>query len=374
METVTSIILATGSFWISLILGLMFLLFPMPTITILRNYYKTKYLMGFAYISISVLSLYVLISNPDFINTELQLNETIRAYSPMIAIVQIIIFSYVNIVLIKPKFLKIKKTLYPLIPTIILIPVYIYALLQNRLSVLTEIMYYSLIGFFALMLIYYIVLFFRYYHQFRLKLNNYYSEVSSNHLQWVLQSQIIILASGFVAFFAGFLPAQYMGHFLTVMNLFFFYYAIRYLRYGNKFSIIEAILDEKAAKDINIDKPDISSQSQLEDSIIQWENNKRYTEQNLTIDNVATSLRTNRTYLSNHINSNKNKTFNEWINGLRINEAKKLLQKTPEIPICEISERVGFTDKSNFGRNFNRLTGNTPAAWRKENSNGNNAQ
>ena len=46
MEAVISIVITTGSFWIPFILGLMFLLFPLPDTPILRYYYKSKYLLS----------------------------------------------------------------------------------------------------------------------------------------------------------------------------------------------------------------------------------------------------------------------------------------------------------------------------------------
>lgn len=364
MEAVISIVITTGSFWIPFILGLMFLLFPLPDTPILRYYYKSKYLLSIAYLFFSALSLYVLIASPGF-----QINDTIRIYSPMIAIIQIIVFSYVNITLIKPEFLKLRRILRPVVPAAFLIAVYIFAFLHNRSSLFYQISYYTLFGFFAVLLVYYSVQFSKYYRQFRLQLDNYYSEVTSNHLRWVLHSQIIIVTSGVVTFFAAFIPASYMGLFLAVMILFFFYYAIRYILYGITFPSIEAIIDEKAAKETDVEKAENTSYSQLEEAIHRWENEKKFTGQSLTVENVATSLSTNRTYLSNYINTNKKKTFNEWINSLRVSEAKELMSKNPDIPIYEVSERVGFTDKSNFGRHFTRLTGNTPAAWRKEYSN-----
>ena len=91
MGAFASVIWASGSFWIPLMFGLVFLILPMPDIAMLRYYYKTKYLMSFAYLLFAVVSLYFLVTIP-----ELQFNKTIRVSTPSVAILQIIIFTYIN--------------------------------------------------------------------------------------------------------------------------------------------------------------------------------------------------------------------------------------------------------------------------------------
>ena len=366
MGALATIIWATGSFWIPLMFGLVFLILPMPDIAVLRSYYKTKYLMSFAYLLFAVVSFYFLVTNSGF-----QFNKTIRVSTPSVAILQIIIFTYVNITLINPSFLKFRKLLRPLIPAFILCIAYFFAFTNDPGGKLYQVMYYSLFGFFAVLLVIYSFMFYRHYKLFRLRMNNYYSEESSSHLLWVAKSQIFVTITGILAFFAGFIPTGYMGYFLAVMILFFAYYAIRYIYYANSFSVVEAVLDVNQEKEIKNNSVD-TAHSQLDEAISKWEIEKKYLERNLTVENVAISLCTNRTYLSNFINTQKNKTFNEWINGLRINEARQLLLNNPDMPILEVCELVGFSDKSNFGRHFTKITGYSPAACRKEHSNPNN--
>ncbi len=359
METIFTAIVATGSFWIPLILGLVFLLIPAKDIDLLKYYYRSKYLMSLAYISFGIFSLLVLITNPDFL-----FNNTIRSYAPLIAIVQIIIFSYVNITLIKPSYLSLRKLLRPLVPSLLLSGLYIFSFIHKPFGLFHEIMYYILFAFFAFLIFYYSFEFSKYYRMYQLQLDNFYSELSSNHLHWVLKSQVIVVVTGIMVFFAGFIPTSFMGAFLAVMILFFSYYAFRYIQYGITFSEVEAILDEKETKESS--RHAETSQNQLSKAISEWENHKKFTAKSLTVENVAASLSTNRTYLSNYINTQKKKTFNEWINGLRIDEAKNLMINEPGIPILEVCELVGFTDKSNFGRHFSKITGYSPAVWRRE--------
>jgi transcriptional regulator GlxA family with amidase domain len=54
----------------------------------------------------------------------------------------------------------------------------------------------------------------------------------------------------------------------------------------------------------------------------------------------------------------------EYLQGLRIEEAKRLLESTPT-PVDEVSARAGYADASFFRRLFKRLTGLTPGQYRR---------
>ena len=60
-------------------------------------------------------------------------------------------------------------------------------------------------------------------------------------------------------------------------------------------------------------------------------------------------------------------TPNEYINRLRINQAKELLTNT-DMSVFEIAEAVGFSDQNYFGRVFKKQTGTSPKKYIKENN------
>jgi len=60
------------------------------------------------------------------------------------------------------------------------------------------------------------------------------------------------------------------------------------------------------------------------------------------------------------------KTFTQYLQQLRVTEAKKLLLET-DLGIAEISYIVGFQTLSHFNKTFKLLTNQTPKAWRKLN-------
>ena len=60
-----------------------------------------------------------------------------------------------------------------------------------------------------------------------------------------------------------------------------------------------------------------------------------------------------------------NKKFLTWRKEIRIEDAKKLLLEHPEAPVRHIGYVVGFSDKSNFRRQFREVVGCTPTEWRE---------
>ena len=84
----------------------------------------------------------------------------------------------------------------------------------------------------------------------------------------------------------------------------------------------------------------------------------------LKIADLATSLGTNVTYISNCINSQKGCSFIQFVNGYRIDYAKQLLRKHPDKKISEVWAASGFANETSFFRNFKALTGMTPSEWR----------
>ncbi len=111
---------------------------------------------------------------------------------------------------------------------------------------------------------------------------------------------------------------------------------------------------------------DILLFNQLVDSL---NNEKHYLKPNLKIDGLAKTLNTNRTELSNAINSIAKKQFNNFINGYRIDEAiKHIDDNNGERHLIKVlAPKVGFKSHSVFYRCFKENTGVTPAHFIKYN-------
>lgn len=90
---------------------------------------------------------------------------------------------------------------------------------------------------------------------------------------------------------------------------------------------------------------------------------KPYLNPDFQLMDLRQALPLNRTYLSQLINSAYGCSFYQWVNGLRIKEAKRMMREQPELKIQDLADRCGFSSRQVFARVFARETGFTPSEW-----------
>lgn len=93
---------------------------------------------------------------------------------------------------------------------------------------------------------------------------------------------------------------------------------------------------------------------------------KLYLNPGFTIAMLAKEIGTNRTYLSRYISEVKKIRFTDYINNLRAEHAKSLLQKPGTQPLADIAMISGFGSVRAMNRSFMKNYGKLPATIRKE--------
>ncbi|WP_138418154.1 response regulator transcription factor [Aquibacillus sediminis] len=91
---------------------------------------------------------------------------------------------------------------------------------------------------------------------------------------------------------------------------------------------------------------------------------KTYYKNEIKAQEVADVINISPNYFSSLFKQKTGKKFNEYINHMRVEEAKKLLSETP-YKVSEISEMVGFHEYKYFVEVFKKFTGVTPTKFRK---------
>lgn len=92
---------------------------------------------------------------------------------------------------------------------------------------------------------------------------------------------------------------------------------------------------------------------------------KIYQDQDLTLNKLARKAGLSARQISEAINRATGKNVSQYVNEFRITAACLLLTET-EKSVIEIMYAVGFQTKSNFNREFRRITDVTPLEWRKK--------
>lgn len=86
----------------------------------------------------------------------------------------------------------------------------------------------------------------------------------------------------------------------------------------------------------------------------------------LSLQDVATAIGTNRTYLSDYLNNVLQQTFYEYVNNRRIEEACRIIDSISgdeRRTLSEVAEISGFNSISTFNRSFVRVMGMTPSQY-----------
>lgn len=83
----------------------------------------------------------------------------------------------------------------------------------------------------------------------------------------------------------------------------------------------------------------------------------------LTIEDVASELCSNRVYVSKAVNLCLGLTFREYINKLRVDYAKQYMLEHPDQTQDAVAAASGFIDASAFNRKFRQIQGATPREW-----------
>ena len=102
----------------------------------------------------------------------------------------------------------------------------------------------------------------------------------------------------------------------------------------------------------------------LEKALEKWVDEKRFREYDKTRDEIARELHTSKDILHLYFATRMGMDFRTWRTNLRIEEAKILLLENKDASINIIAEASGFSDKSNFHRQFVKIVGCSPKEWR----------
>ncbi len=91
---------------------------------------------------------------------------------------------------------------------------------------------------------------------------------------------------------------------------------------------------------------------------------KPYLNNELKLDSLAVELNLSRNHLSQVINQHFDTNFFDFINKYRVEEAKKLLKKEPDLNVKDVVYKSGFNNRVSFNKAFKRHTGVTPTQYK----------
>ena len=234
----------------------------------------------------------------------------------------------------------------------------------------------------------YIVYFDRAYKQSLKDMENYYDEDESHKIKWVRFCYIISMLTNivFLVYIGLFWFLDYKMEVASLYTmwymLYFTYLTSNFLSFlsthkvvleavahralsgeGLKISLGDSFRTRKSKS--SHDTVKVNDFKSLERALKIWVAQKRYCEYDKSREEIADELGTTKELLHQYFMTKKGVDFKTWRTELRIEEAKRMLIENTDFSINIIGELSGFSDRSNFHRQFVKIVGCSPKQWRE---------
>ena len=231
-----------------------------------------------------------------------------------------------------------------------------------------------------------IILFHRTYLRSVQKLEQYYDEEENNKMKWIRFCYIMMMLTQMFVLVYMLLPRGFMKIYTLWYVLFMVYFSANFISFlgSNKLlldafayktlsgqEIMERIERRKRMKKGAKEAQPMDSQAteqelnRIEHALDKWVKEKRYREYDKTREQIAKELNTSKEMLHLFFVTRMSVDFKTWRTRLRIEEAKLLLLENQEMSINIVAELSGFSDRSNFHRQFTKIVGCSPKQWRE---------
>ena len=234
----------------------------------------------------------------------------------------------------------------------------------------------------------YIVYFDKAYKHSLKELANYYDEDESHKIKWVRFCYIIsMLTNIFILVYL--CLYWFLAYKLAIAALYTVWYLL-YMLYmtsnfisfiGSHKLVLDAFahraltgqdirqrrVERKAARSVETGEVSINDKeaARLERALQKWVDEKNYRKYDKSREEIADELKTSKEFLHHYFLNRLGVDFKTWRTQLRIEDAKKMLLEDRKISTNLVGEMCGFSDRSNFHRQFVKIVGCSPREWRE---------
>ena len=290
-------------------------------------------------------------------------------------------FSLIN--LLDEKFIASDKFFLNVGLVAVLSIVFMRSFWMEKGSVLRLLIHGLYVLIFVLQCVTHIIAFRKRYKDCIKKLEQYYDEDEDQKLKWIHFCYVIMMLTQMFILVYRLFPSGFMRIYNVWYSLFMLYFTANFISFlgSHKLALdafaYKALSGQELSKRGRLpkrknDEDEVSQQTsqtdaefkKLERALSQWVKQKKFVEFDKSREDVASELNTTREILHLYFTTKKGIDFKTWRTGLRIEEAKELLLKNKRISINLVGEMAGFSDRSNFHRQFVKIVGCTPKQWR----------
>lgn len=226
----------------------------------------------------------------------------------------------------------------------------------------------------------------------------YFSSDKKSNVRWLNISHwlfYILLAFGVVSITSGAVINWLLQFYVVAVNI---YITVNFIKFANEYETLRlattkemiAVMDKTRSNNLSHEErkkeeeeekaegEEVTATSRtkkpykedfrdiLRPRIAVWVKAKAYTHEQFTLEELASRLYTNKTYLSTFIKDEYDMNFSGWVTNLRIDEAKRIMMKEPEKRLQEVAFECGFSSLAYFSSVFSKSEGISPSVWQRE--------
>lgn len=291
---------------------------------------------------------------------------------------QALLFMMTNLVFIRSSYVN-RRNVFLNLASIVGVGIVLFLVLAYLPKLFSSVFYIA-IGGYACQLVYYYFLFRKEYRECVRRLEEHYDDDEEERLHWIRNCFYSALCIGILALMSVALPISLavFDSFVLVYTLYYAYIVSTVYNYRSEaLFLLQAIGNDfiaKQATDENqgeqpplpplppVPIKELSKEDlMLKIALHNWVTTKRYLAADVSIDEIAVELHVSRNFLSSYFTTHKSTNFRKWRQSLRIQEAERIIKDESSVSVSSLHEMVGFTDRSNFYRQFTKLVGKTPA-------------
>lgn len=215
------------------------------------------------------------------------------------------------------------------------------------------------------------------------KLEQYYDDEEDHKIKWIRFCYIIMMLTQMFVLVYMLLPQPFMKIYALWYVLFLVYFTANFISFlGSHKLLLDAFaykaltfqnmkekIERKRLAKVHLDTPSSNENDaefkRLERSLEKWVAEKRYREYDKSRNEIAKELNTSREMMHLYFADVLGMDFKTWRTIHRIDEAKRLLLEKRNLSVNIIAEMSGFSDRSNFHRQFTKIVGCSPKQWRE---------
>lgn len=344
-------------------MSICFFFLSIPQKAGLHNYRVARKVMGLAYFFYAV----GLFSEQYFLEGEVNL-----PFSQLITIVisctQAFLFTYTLITLINIRFITSSKILREIL-LIVALSGAMFILYTYIPTQLFQIFIYLFALFYVVLLIRYVFLFNREYHDYVARMDEFFSNDENHRLHWVHLSFYASLGIGVFALVYALYPIPIISlAFMATVVIFYAMFGVRFINYAFAFQTFEAAIEqyEGASEEMKENLSEETNRFLMASIDALMTERELYKNPDISVEKIASILGEKNRNVSAAINCYRKKNFKTYINEYRVAEAVRLLSEDKEnrLTVDAIAFDTGFTDRSNFYRVFKKHKGTSPTDFR----------